>query len=164
MRRLVHVAILALGAMAACGGGGKGPERPVPEGGGDAFAGVFRAVEQWRQGWEVRSLEALTPLYRQDGNTVVVYQGRAHIGWPQAQNYLRQSVEGARNVHLTLEGGQVTAIGNGGATFAARLTREVSDGAVTVTDEGFLTITFARAAGGDHWEIVSEHYSYPPVP
>lgn len=155
------VAALAL----ACGGK-KGPEAPASSGagsGGDAFAAVFRVVEQWRQGWEVRSLEALTPLYRQDDNTVVVYQGRAHVGWPQAQNFLRQSCEGARNIHLTLENGQVTTLGASGATFSARLTREISDGAITISDEGFLTLTFARSAG-DRWEIVSEHYSYPPVP
>ncbi len=160
MRRFVLVAVLAI---VGCGGGSKGAAGPVDPATADSFTEVFRVVEQWRQGWEVRSLEALAPLYRQDGNTVVVYQGKAHVGWPQAQNYLRQSVEGARAVHLTLEEGQVTSIGAGGATVSARLVREVSDGAVTVTDEGFLTITFARAPGGN-WEIVSEHYSYPPVP
>jgi ketosteroid isomerase-like protein len=154
-------------ALALACGGKKGAEAPSSSAGngtsGDAFAAVFRVVEQWRQGWEVRSLDALTPLYRQDDNTVVVYQGRSHVGWPQAQNFLRQSVEGARNIHLTLEGGQVTTLGASGATFAARLTREISDGAITISDEGFLTLTFARTAG-DKWEIVSEHYSYPPVP
>ncbi|HUQ08082.1 MAG TPA: nuclear transport factor 2 family protein [Kofleriaceae bacterium] len=159
------IATLAVGATGACGGGGgKGSTTPTDPASGDAFAAVFRAVEQWRQGWEVRSLEALAPLYRQDGNTVVVYQGRAHVGWPQAQNFLRQTVEGAKNVHLSLEEGQVTSIGVGGATYSARLLREVSDGVLTVTDEGFLTMTFARSAGGDRWEIVSEHYSYAPVP
>lgn len=163
MRRFVVVLVLAL---AACGGGKKGPDRPGSEGagGGDTFAAVFRVVESWRQGWEVRSFDALVPLYRQDDNTVVVYQGRAHVGWPQIQNFLRQTVEGARNIHLTIEGGQVTALGGAGATFSARLTREVSDGAITLTDEGYLTLTFAHVPGSDRWEIVSEHYSYPPVP
>jgi len=162
MRRLVVAVVLTLAV--ACGGGKAGSAGPVTPGDGDAFAAVFRVVEQWRQGWEVRSFDALQPLYRQDDNTVVVYQGRPHVGWPEAQNYLRQTVEGARGIHLTLEAGQVTSIGVGGATYAARLTREVSDGAVTVTDQGFLTLTFARVPGSDRWEIVSEHYSYPPVP
>ena|SRR5688572_29804470 len=161
---LLIATFTALGGAACGGGGGKGGTTPSGPASGDAFAAVFRAVEQWRQGWEVRSLEALAPLYRQDGNTVVVYQGRPHVGWPQAQNFLRQTVEGAKNVHLTLEEGQVTSIGAGGATYSARLLREISDGVLTVTDEGFLTMTFARASGGDRWEIVSEHYSYAPVP
>lgn len=162
MRNFGLAVMIALAA--GCSGGSKGSTTPSEQAGGDAFAAVFRAVEQWRQGWEVRSLEALSPLYRQDGNTVVVYQGKAHVGWPQAQNYLRQTVEGAKSVHLSLEEGQVTSIGGGGATYSARLIREISDGVLTVTDEGFLTMTFARAAGGDRWEIVSEHYSYAPVP
>ncbi len=162
MRKFGLAVMIALAA--GCSGGAKGSTTPTDQAAGDAFAAVFRAVEQWRQGWEVRSLEALSPLYRQDGNTVVVYQGKAHVGWPQAQNYLRQTVEGARSVHLSLEEGQVTAIGGGGATYSARLIREISDGVLTVTDEGFLTMTFARAAGGDRWEIVSEHYSYASGP
>lgn len=165
MRKFVLAVLMIATFAGACGGGGKGGTAPSSgAAGGDAFAAVFRAVEQWRQGWEVRSLEALAPLYRQDGNTVVVYQGRAHVGWPQAQNYLRQTVEGAKDVHLTLEDGQVTSLGGGGATYAARLVREISDGVLTVTDEGFLTMTFALSSGGDRWEIVSEHYSYSPVP
>ena len=158
MRRTVLVLLVAL---AACRGGGAAPRTPAGAG-EDAFAAVFRVVEQWRQGWEVRSLDALAPLYRQDGNTVVVYQGKAHVGWPQAQTWLRESVDGAKSVHLTLEEGQVTAIGDDGATYAARLTREISDGAVTATDSGFLTLTFART--DDRWEIVAEHYSYPLGP
>jgi hypothetical protein len=171
VRKLVLALLLAAtSAVVGCfGGGKKGSETPAATGGNgtsgeDTFAAVFRVVEQWRQGYEVRSLEALTPLYRQDDNTAVVYQGRAHVGWSQVQNFLRQSVEGARNIHLSLDGGQVTALGGSGATFSARLTREISDGAITVTDEGFITLTFARSPGGDRWEIVSEHYSYPPVP
>ena len=62
-------------------------------------------------------------------------------------------------MHLTLDEGQVTALGDGGATYAARLTRDISDGSVTATDSGFLTLTFARE--GDRWLIVTEHYSYP---
>lgn len=162
MRHFVLAVVMS--AAAACGGGSKGSTTPSGPASGDAFAAVFRAVEQWRQGWEVRSLDALAPLYRHDGNTVVVYQGKAHVGWPQAQSFLRQSVDGAKSVHLTLEEGQVTSLGAGGATYSARLLREISDGVLTVTDEGFLTMTFARAPGGDRWEIVSEHYSYAAVP
>lgn len=147
----------------ACGGGGGGAARTtVPVGSADMFAAVFRAVEQWRQGWEVRSVDALAPLYRQDGQTVIVYQGQAQVGWPAAETYLRNQVEGARAIHLLLDDGQVTALGDDGATYAARLGREISDGAVTVTDRGFLTITFARS--GDAWEIVAEHYSYAAGP
>lgn len=150
---------------AACGGGGGGG---ASKGGSstpgviDPFSAVFRAVEQWRQGWEVRSMDALAPLYRHDDHTVVVYQGQPHLGWPQAETFLRRSVDGAREIHLSLDDGRVSALGDDGATFAARLTREVSDGAVTVSDQGYLTLTFARS--GDVWQIVAEHYSYRTGP
>jgi ketosteroid isomerase-like protein len=148
-------------AAAACGGGGGGASgkgAPTTPASIDAFARSFRAVEQWRQGWEVRSMDALAPLYRHDDHTVVVYQGQPQIGWPQAETFLRRAVDGAREIHLTLDDGRVSALGDGGATFSARLTREVSDGAVTVSDAGYLTLTFART--GDAWQIVAEHYSY----
>lgn len=163
-RSLAVLAALALAAGSGCSGGGGGGARPVTPSAGsmDAFAAVFRAVEQWRQGWEVRSIDALRPLYRHDGQTIVVYQGRAQIGWPAAETYLRNQIEGARAIHLLLDDGQVTALGDDGATYSARLGREISDGAVTVSDRGFLTLTFARS--GDVWEIVSEHYSYAAGP
>ncbi|MEZ4404640.1 MAG: nuclear transport factor 2 family protein [Kofleriaceae bacterium] len=159
MRRV----LVALGlAISACGGGAaQRPTAPSP-GAVDAFTAVFRAVEQWRQGWEVRSMEALAPLYRHDDHTVVVYQGQAHVGWPAAETYLRSVAEGARAVHLLLDDGQVSALGDSGATYAARLTRDISDGAVTTSDTGYLTLTFART--GDRWEIVAEHYSYRAGP
>lgn len=150
-------------AAAACGGGsGGGKGAPTTPGAIDPFSAVFRAVEQWRQGWEVRSMDALAPLYRHDDHTVVVYQGQAHVGWPQAETFLRSVVDGAREVHLTVSDGQVAALGDSGATYAARLTREISDGAVTVSDTGYLTLTFARS--GTAWEIVAEHYSYRAGP
>jgi uncharacterized protein (TIGR02246 family) len=156
------VLLLLVGVTAsACGGHAARPRDPAAAA-EDPFAAVFRVVEQWRQGWEVRSFEALQPLYRQDNKTVVVYQGKASVGWPQAQTYLRRSVGGAGTVHLTLDQGQVTALGDDAATYAARMTREISDGAITATDSGFVTLTFARESG--RWLIVAEHYSYPAVP
>jgi ketosteroid isomerase-like protein len=151
--------ILAL-CTAACGGGGGARPTAPRAATGDAFAEVFRTVEQWRQGWQVRSLEALAPLYRQDDHTVIVYQGRPQQGWSQAQTWLRAQLDGADTVHLRIEDGVVTTVGADGAIFTARLARELSDGVVTTTDDGFLTLTLARADQG--WQIVVEHYSYPP--
>lgn len=160
-----RAALISLGlAAAACGGGGGAGQgaATTPGGAVDPFAAVGRAVEQWHQGWEVRSMDALAPLYRHDDHTVVVYQGQPHVGWAQAETFLRSEVEGAREVHLDLSDAQVAALGDSGATYAARLRREISDGAVTVTDSGYLTLVFART--GASWEIVAEHYSYRAGP
>jgi ketosteroid isomerase-like protein len=157
----VLVALVSCALAAGCGGGGgAGPAAPKPGSPqGDAFAAVFRAVEQWRQGWQVRSLEALAPLYRQDDHTVIVYQGRPQRGWDRAESWLRAQLAGSTSVHLRIEDGVVTTLGDDAATFTARMGRDLSDGAVTAADEGFLTLTFAREGGA--WQIVSEHYSYP---
>jgi ketosteroid isomerase-like protein len=160
MWRFVLLSTTAL--VAACGGGSSPARTTTPAGSVDAFAAVFRAVEQWRQGWEVRSMDALTPLYRHDDHTIVVYQGQPQIGWPAAENFLRQRLDGAREIHLLIDDGQVSALGDASATYGARLTREISDGAVSVSDSGYVTLTFART--GSDWQIVAEHYSYRAGP
>ena len=160
--RVVVPALLLAAALAGCGGGGGGgggATTPRPAGDQvDPFAAVFRAVEQWRQGWQVRSLDALAPLYRQDDHTVIVYQGRPQRGWDAAQGWLRGQLARSATVHLRLEDGVVTTLGDDSATFAARMSRELSDGVVTTTDDGFLTLTFVRVDRA--WQIVAEHYSY----
>ena len=161
MSRLALPAVLAAAILAGCGGGGgagAGAAPPRTAGQGDPFSVVFRLVEQWRQGWQVRSFDALAPLYRHDDHTVIVYQGRAQRGWASAQTWLRSQLAGAAVVHLRLEDGVVTTTGADSATFAARMDREVSDGVVTTTDAGFLTLTLIRV--DDAWAIVAEHYSY----
>jgi hypothetical protein len=157
---LVLAASVAPGGAGCGGGAGAAATLPRPAAGdSDPFAAVFRAVEQWRQGWQVRSLDALAPLYRHDDHTVIVYQGRAQRGWDRAQGWLRSQLAATATVHLRVDDGVVTTLGPDSATFAARLGRELSDGVVTTTDEGFLTFTFVRVDAD--WQIVAEHYSYP---
>ena len=159
MRALRVLLCLAALAAPACKGGGAGSTTPGPSAAeGDAFGAVFRAVEQWRQGWQVRSVEALEPLYRHDDHTVIVYQGRAQRGWERARTWLRAELAGVSSVHVRIEDGVVTTLGDDAATFTARMGRDLSDGVVTRTDEGFLTLTFVREGGA--WQIVAEHYSY----
>ena len=156
---LCVAAAVAVAVGGGCGGaGGARPASPRGPAGDDAFAAVFRAVEQWRQGWQVRSLEALAPLYRHDDHTVVVYQGRPLRGWDSAQAWLRSQLAGVQRVDIRLEDGVVTTLGTDSASFAARMTRDLSDGVVTRSDDGFLTLTFVRE--DDRWQIVAEHYSY----
>lgn len=163
-RVLLALLIAASGAAAVgCGGGGSSggarPTAPPPTPGqDDAFSAVFRAVEQWRQGWQVRSLEALAPLYRHDDHTIIVYQGRPLLGWDSAEAWLRAQLAGVSSVHIRIEDGVVTTLGPDSASFAARMGRDLSDGVITRADEGFLTLTFVREDG--RWQIVAEHYSF----
>lgn len=163
VRRALLVLLIAAAVgpgLGGCGGGGARATTPGPAAGADAdaFTAVFRAVEQWRQGWQVRSLEVLDPLYRHDDHTVVVYQGQPLRGWDSAKAWLRAQLAGVASVHIRLEEGVVTTIGADGATFTARMGRDLSDGVLTRADAGVLTLTFVREGG--RWLIVSEHYSY----
>src|SRR4051794_30188355 len=96
--------LLLATVLAACGGGGGASAGgPKPAGAqSDAFAAVFRAVEQWRQGWQVRSLDALAPLYRHDDHTVIVYQGRPQRGWDAAQTWLRAQLARVNTVNIRI--------------------------------------------------------------
>jgi hypothetical protein len=161
LRRVLPALLVSVAAaLAGCGGGGARSTTPGPATGaqGDAFSAVFRAVEQWRQGWEVRSVEALEPLYRHDDHTVIVYQGRPLRGWDSAQSWLRGQLAGVASVHVRIEDGAVTTLGADSATFAARMSRDLSDGVITRSDQGFVTLTFVREDG--RWLIVAEHYSF----
>ena len=158
MSRPALPALLVAVTLAGCGGGAHVVAPRAAAAAGDPFSAVFRVVEQWRQGWQVRSLDALIPLYRHDDHTVIVYQGRSQRGWPSAQTWLRSQLAAAAVVHLRLEDGVVTTLGADSATFAARMDRELSDGAVTTTDLGFLTLTLVRVDAD--WQIVAEHYSF----
>ena len=44
------------------------------------------------------------------------------------------------------------------AVAVATMTRELSDGATTVTENGTLTLVLRKDRG--RWQIASEHYSY----
>ena len=58
------------------------PEEPAAKvAAKDAGTAVHDAIEQWRQGYEVRSLDALSKLYAHDLDVVVVQNGQAQIGW-----------------------------------------------------------------------------------
>jgi hypothetical protein len=66
-------------------------------------------------------------------------------------------------VHLTLESdGRVAALGNERRDLRRPPAPRDRRRRVTVSDSGFLTLTFART--GAAWEIVAEHYSYRAGP
>ncbi|MCA9675004.1 MAG: nuclear transport factor 2 family protein [Kofleriaceae bacterium] len=124
-----------------------------------------RTVEQWRQAYEVHSVDALAPLYLQDLDVAVADQGRLQRGWTAVETYLSTRVNAAKEIHITLDDLQVTALGPGAASVLATMTRETSDGVTTVTERGVLTLALRAEpdAEGGHWVIVTEHYSYPPT-
>jgi ketosteroid isomerase-like protein len=119
---------------------------------------VRGTVEQWRQAYEVRSVDALARLYSQDPELVVVVEGRATRGWPAVQSGLTERLSAAKDVRVRFNDVAVVPVGEAGASVFARMTREITDGVTTVTEDGVLTLALRR--GDASWQIVSEHYSY----
>lgn len=163
MRSVLLIACLIVAPALACGGRGGADTTPgrASDPGDPVLAAARGTVEQWRQGWEVRSLDALTAVYRNDLDVVVVHQGRAHLGWSAVEAYLVGQLGPATEVRVKLDDLQVFPLGPGAAAVTAAITREHGQGGVTTTERGVITMTLSEGADG-RWRIVTEHYSYPP--
>jgi ketosteroid isomerase-like protein len=115
-------------------------------------------VEQWRQAYEVRSIDALDKLYAQAPDTVLVLDGIPEHGWQTIEPILRTKLAHAKQIHVRLKDLTVEAYALTVAAATATMTREIGDDVTTVTENGALTLVLRRDADG--WKIVYEHYSY----
>ncbi len=156
MRSLViTLAILVAGCPK---GGSQEPVAPSAVTPKEVVTAVKATVEQWRQGYEVRSVETLAKLYAHDVDVVVVQEGQTMIGWSSVEAYLKDRIARAGQIHIRLKDVSVVALGLEAASVTATMTRELSEGTTTVTENGTLTLVVRRTADG--WVISSEHYSY----
>jgi ketosteroid isomerase-like protein len=163
-RRVIRALALALacGLAAGCPGHGKGgaATTPVdPATADQAMDAARRAVEQWRQAYEVDSFDALSPLYAHDKGLVVVQQGVPFVGWDAVEVHLEDLLGHAREIHVRLKDVRVLAMTDS-AVVVALMDRDVSDGVTTVSESGVLTLVLRHQ--GDGWLVVAEHYSHPP--
>ena len=62
--------------------------------------GLSLALELHRQGYEVRSLDALAPLYAHNDELVLTHQGRVFKGWDKAQELITGFVTTAQTCKL----------------------------------------------------------------
>jgi ketosteroid isomerase-like protein len=115
-------------------------------------------IEQWRQAYEVRSIDALAKLYTHDLDTVVVQDGQTLIGWSSVEGMLKDRIARSKQIHVRLKDIQVTSLSAEAAFAVATMTRELSDGTTSVSENGALTLVLRHDA--DAWRIVAEHYSY----
>lgn len=125
-------------------------------------AAVKSRVEQYRQGYEVRSLDALAPLYSKTDDLSITVQGRTVRGWAQAQESLGAFLTKAITVKVRVSGLQVIALGDAGALATMSVHRSYGDGVTTVDEIGTLVLVFRRS--GEDWLIVAESYSYASAP
>ncbi|MBL0215740.1 MAG: nuclear transport factor 2 family protein [Myxococcales bacterium] len=84
---------------------------------------VKATIEQWRQGYEVRSVDALAKLYARDLDVVVVQEGQTMIGWSSVEAYLKDRIARAGQIHIRLKDVQVVALGLEAAYAVATMTR-----------------------------------------
>jgi len=161
MSRAIPALLLALALAPACGNRAPAPvapaivATPTPEEVVTAGKGL---IEEYRQAYEVRSADALSGLYAHTLDVVLVQQGKEWAGWTDVRNYLKELLQHATEIHLTLSDVTVTALGDDASTVVAGVRREVSDGTTTVTTEGVLTLALRRKGG--KWLITTEHFSY----
>ncbi len=155
--RILLVALAIL--IAGCPGGKTrdpvGPSATTPK---EVVTAVKATIEQWRQGYEVRSVDALAKLYAHDLDLVVVQEGLTMVGWSSVEAYLKDRIARAGQIHIRLKDVQVVALGLEAASAVATMTRELTDGTTTVTESGTLTLVVRKTPDG--WAISSEHYSY----
>ncbi len=129
---------------------------PVPV---DVARAIEGAVEQYRQSYEVNSLEALGQLYVRSLDVVSVYQGKTFQGWSQVEADQRKRLQGATKVRMVIADLSIQALGTEVAVATARLERTIGDDATTVTERGTVNLVFHNVEG--KWLVVAEHFSYP---
>jgi len=157
MRHAVAIAIALLAA--GCPHGTATSTTPAGEAAPkDVVAAATGTIEQWRQAYEVRSFDALAKLYAHDLDLVVVQDGQPLMGWSTVEPALRDRLGKAKEIHVRLKDVTVASLGPTGAAALATMTREISDGVTTVTENGALTLVLRR--GADGWQIIQEHYSF----
>jgi ketosteroid isomerase-like protein len=172
--RSIAAAVLGLSLLpAGCGGGTKAraeaeapaPAAPAP---GSVEEAARAVLEQYRQAHEVRSLDALAPLYLEAPELVRVWQGERTTGWGAVRGQLAVLFSSAEDIRLRVDQVAVLPLGQGGAAVVADVARTVDSGATSVRVDGVLTLVLRRQDGqdgqGGRWVIVTEHFSHPPKP
>lgn len=152
-----HAVALAL-ALVLAGCPRAKPAATTPATPADVVTAGKATVEQWRQAYEVRSFDALAKLYVHDLDTVVVVDGIPLQGWSAIEPVLKDKLSHAKEIHVRLKDVSVASLAPTVAGAVATMTREVSDGVTTVSENGALTLVLKHTADG--WQIVAEHYSY----
>lgn len=165
MIRTAAAALVVLGFVACNGKGKPTPVKPTktveenlaPE---VVVAGVKRTLEQYRQAYEVRSLEALAPLYAKGEGIAITHQGVSYRGMASVAAYLNKLLRVSKYIRMKLTGIHVIALSGSSAVAVAKVNRAVGDGVTTVETTGVLSLALKRFE--KRWVIVSEHFSYPP--
>lgn len=154
-----HAAIFVVALVIAGCAHGESETRPTqPATPPDVLNAARGTIEQWRQAYQIKGFDALAGLYAHEPELVLVQDGRALVGWPSVEGMIKDRLARYLKIVIRLKDINVVALGATAATATAVMTRELGDEVTTVTESGALTMVLRR--DGDHWVIVTEHYSY----
>lgn len=152
-------AAAGLVVLAAIAGGCRAkPAAPVAAPPVDLVAAVQGTIEQWRQAYETRTMEALARLYVHEPGLAIVQNGALLLGWAAIEPALHSRLQRATEIRMRLEKLQVMPLEPGVAVAVGEMTRESTEGAATVKERGVVTLVLREDPRG--WAIASEHYSY----
>jgi len=103
MKRLAlgGLALPALAALAVAGCPPKPAAPPAAALSPEATATVNGTIEQWRQAYEIRSMDALARLYSHDPGLAVVQDGARQLGWPATEEMLRGKLTRATQLRVS---------------------------------------------------------------
>jgi uncharacterized protein (TIGR02246 family) len=159
-----RIAVAGFALLAVLAAGGCPPRATTPaaeqvaEPPADVLAMVLGTIEQWRQAYEVRSMDALARLYAHETGLTVVTNGTLQVGWVSIEAALGARIAHATAIRVRIKDPQVIALGPAAAVATAAMAREVTEGATTAAENGVVTLVLRRDDAG--WVIVAEHYSY----
>ena len=155
----IFVAALATAGLAGgCprGGGDTTPVQPATP--PQVLQAARGTIEQWRQAYQIKSLDVLSKLYAHESALVLVHDGLPLVGWASVEAMIKDRLVRYQKIVIRLKDINVVALGATAATATASMTRELGDEVTTVTETGALTMVLRR--DGEQWVIVTEHYSY----
>jgi SnoaL-like domain len=110
-------------------------------------------IEQWRQAYEVRSVDALAKLYDPSEKLVYVHQGKRYNGWLAAAAVITERLAGATELHMDLRDISVRSIA-GATLIDCNMTREISVSSTTVKESGVVSMVIIDG------KIAVEHFSF----
>jgi SnoaL-like domain len=119
----------------------------------DTSAAASTILEQWRQAYEVRSVEALAKLYDPSDRLVYVHQGKRFTGWPSAAAAITERLAGVTELRLDLRDISVRSVG-GATLLNANMTVEMTASATTVKESGVISMVIVDGI------ITAEHFSF----
>src|SRR5262245_65576249 len=119
---------LALLAALAAGGCPPRPAAPTPAPPVGLAAGVKGTIEQWRQAYEVRSMDTLAKLYSHDPTLAIVQDGAVERGWAVIEPALRGRLARATAIRVRITELQVAPPAADAPGATGLLTRAANDG------------------------------------